>query len=698
MTRKFLTWIISLAAVLTAYLLYNSFSNTPMIKLESGVGPITAIIDSNSGQQPEVGKVGDIGVGTVEKAKYTRLDKNKRVEREFGFERLLHAMEDEWEIEKPFMNIYRPGLTCYLTADNGRVQVEDAGGKPNPKDAELTGNVVIHILPDDSEKTKESFIYLDDVTFISERSLFTTAGPIKFVSANAQMLGKGMELVYDEELDRLDFFRIMDLETLKLKSTEGQLFSSQQKETGEPTAVDSGGQESGSVSAAGESEQEPIYRCSLMENVFIDSPEQVIAADEVSISNILFGGVSSSSSDKSADRGGQDKPPSSSGGSGEIKSEPNQPAGGEFDTIITCDGGILVAPMDWAGWANEGREAKGSGSGMEPAKKLLAKLAGEKPSFLAEKINYDVFTEDVVATGAAELTFYASDMMDDTGQGKPTPVTVTATEKTRFSPGDHEVVFTGDSVCRMVSGDANLVKEYTLKAPVLTIDLYKYEDKESGEEPEVNIEHMRADGGVVRLASIEKTGDEVIGGIELKCQRFDYDTYEQLFTATGPGLIKVRNSGSGETQQRAGKLSLQRPCYATVRDFETLTYLQGEQVIVADGGLGGVLVDYFPLTNGQYSEQVSVVTNRIEIKLDEAVEGKSDISTATASGGIVYDDGNQEFAGSNLFYDHSKQLMSLWGDQGCYLNGAAVNNIEYDLKTGKVKANIVGPGLLQLDR
>ena len=228
-SRKLYVWLISAGAVLVIYLLYNLISRTPPIEIDTGAKFADTAAESNTGEfDSKIGMVGGVGVGTIQKAKYTHLNAKKQVDREFGFEKLLHAEGDEWEIEKPYMNIFRGNLKCYMTADEGKVQVEDAVGRATPKDATLTGNVVIHILPEKGSNIKEGFIYLDDVIFISEKSQFSTAGPVKFTSQDAQMLGKGLELVYNDELDRLEFLKIIALETLRIRqSSKASLFSSE---------------------------------------------------------------------------------------------------------------------------------------------------------------------------------------------------------------------------------------------------------------------------------------------------------------------------------------------------------------------------------------------------------------------------------------------------------------------------------------
>src|SRR4030042_1360352 len=215
-SRKLYVWLISAGAILVIYLLYNLISRTPPIKIDT---PETSTESDAVEFDSKIGKVGNVGIGPIQKARYTHLDDKKRVDREFGFEKLLHAEGNAWEIEKPYMNIFRHNLKCYMTADKGTVRVEDAVGRATPTDATLIGNVVIHILPEKRSSLRKSFVYLDDVIFLSEKSQFSTAGPVKFISSNAQMLGKGMEIVYTDELERLEFLKIINLENLRIRES-----------------------------------------------------------------------------------------------------------------------------------------------------------------------------------------------------------------------------------------------------------------------------------------------------------------------------------------------------------------------------------------------------------------------------------------------------------------------------------------------
>ncbi|MBA7665427.1 hypothetical protein ES703_73497 [subsurface metagenome] len=708
--------------MLTVYLLYSRLSKTPQIKFDTAA---ETVADSSFGDfDSEIGMVGDVGVGTVRVAKFITLNKDKSVDREFGFEKLLHEIGNEWEIEKPYMNVFRRGFKCHLTADKGKVQIEDALGRPSPKDATLTGNVVIHILPENSSNIKESFIYLDDIVFISEKSQFSTAGPVKFVSENTQMLGTGMELVYNDELNRLEFLRIVHLETLRLKTSEAALFSSgqtdaispaQAEQPTEPIAADVPQEAKTSPTVSQKVVEQTTgenYRCIFSRNVVIDSPGQLILADQVSINDIFFSSAPSEKSGK-ADTGGADSVKSQdvteeTVGTDRIEThdvnaakqaQPYKSPQDSADIIVTCDNGILVTPMD---------------SPLRPDAVVIgAKAAGGftdangRPTFVAQRIDYTESTGDTIASGPSELTFYVDDVIGNEAKQTAVPVKVTAREKVTFLPASNQVVFEGDCLCTMLREDPNVQQKYTLSAPKLTVNLSR--DKSGSD---TNIEHLTAGGGPVQLDTSKWAEEELLGFTKLKCRRFDYDSGRQMFLATGPdGIIAVDNSKIAQPKRKVSRFSLQRPSYAVVRDFETLKYSLEANRIIADAGRGQILIDYFPITKGRHAEQVSATAGLIEALLYEAAPGRTELSALRATGGVTYEEQSDsknkkrkgkdvQFVGSEMFYDADKSLITAWGDelQPCLLNGALVDAIKYDLKTGKIKTKITGPGMLQMRR
>jgi len=733
-SRKFVIAFISLAAVLAIFLFYGRLSKTPPIPMDTDTGAefIDSVADgSDGGLDNEVGMIGEVGVSTVRKARYITLNENNEVEREWGFERLLHEVRDLWEIEKPYMNVYQRNFKFYITADKGNVQVETAVGKSTPKDATFTGNVVIRILPEGSSNVKKSNIYLDDIIFLSEKSQLTTAGPVKFVSEDAQMLGTGMELIYDNVLERLDYLRIIDLESLRIKSSQtgfrsdakmqadrpadtGGLAKMQQPD--EPVVASDKGQIQ-TTAARPEVEQgkEEYYKCIFGKNVFIDSPEQLVFAhDKIAINDIFWSKASNGQSNET-DAGAAEQGPQSPDEAGtnnvtvpkqdepneSSQNQPNESSEKCEDIIITCDGGFVVTPMGSARTNEYSGESSPQASiitGTERPKEL--EDANDRTTFLARIIDYSASTDDTVAVGASELKFYTSDLIQAEPNQTTVPVKVTSQKLLRFLPALNQIIFEGDCVCEMLRDEPNGLRRYVVSGQRFRVDLSPDKDERSSDSGP-QIKHFTADGGVVKLATVKMANEKVLGGVELKCLKCEYDTVQQLFLATGPGVINLDNSNIHEPNSQQDRFTLNKPCWAIIENFQTLKYFLDKNQLVADAPSQGLLtVNYFPIVNGQiqYDQQVTVTAVHVQADLIETAEGEFKLSTLSATGGITYEDRDKEFDGSKLFYDAGKAIITVHGDelQPCRFNGVSVDEIEWDLKTDKIKFEITGPGALQL--
>ena len=694
-SRKFAVWVSSLALVFAIFLLYSRINRMPRI----GTERIDSAVDGNAGESGgELGKVGKVGVGSVKNARYTHLNRNKEIDREFGFEKLLYESGDEWEIEKPFINVFRRNFKCYISADRGNVVIDTAAAKPAPKDATLTSNVVIHIMPDGTDKTDEGFIYLDNVVFVSEKSQFSSEGPVRFVSKNTQMLGRGFELIYNDELNRMEFLKITHLDNIHLRTPAASLLSSNQPAVGKKQIQtdetqnkdQSEGQKAETLSATDKKKEG--YKCVLRKNVVINSPGQLVRADEVSIRNIMQPKTAETkpaeTKPSEADLSSGSKVPAANVG------EPNELSEKTTDIIVTCDGSIVVTPI---GSSATFENTAGTEADNNNVPKDINEVLG-KITFAGQKIDYDAATGNVVATGPSELKFYANDVMAEGHSGATVPVKITARRNVQFLRAANQALFEGDCLCTMHRRDVNDVQQkYTLSAPRLLVDLCDSKTSSAG------IKHLTAEGGSVKLATVKTTGQKFLGGVELKCRKFDYDPYEQIVLAHGgPGVIKVDNSKVPEPgkKTKAGRFSLRRPCYAFLRYFEDLRYSLKTNRIVADAKSQVLLLDYFPVIAGKEGPQVAVSAGNIEAALAQAAGGQTELMTLTAAEGVTYEDADKQFAGSELFYDVNKSLITTKGNksQPCLLNGALVNGIEYNLKTDRVKTAISGAGALQLGR
>jgi hypothetical protein len=828
--RKFVIGFVSLCVVLVAYLLYSRLSSSPSIDTGPDVDVIESASDANAvGFDSQIGKIGDVGVGPVRKAKYVTLNKDKQVEREFGFEKLLSETRDIWDIEEPYMNIYRRNFKCYVTADNGKVQVETAFGRTTPKDATFSSNVVVHILSGPPDDVKESFVYLDNFVFLSERSRLSTAGPVKFVSEDIRMNGTGMELIYNEQIERLEYFRISNLESLHIKGSSAAMFSAGnvRKDNGraktqqpdEPPIVGDRPKAEAltpdTQPQAGQ-EQGVYYKCTFSKNVLVNTPEQLVfTGDKLCINDIFWSKTSIGRSvevDAGSTDDGQaaamtaepDRQAADNTSEPDVTApepaEPNIPSEQLESIVVTCDNGFIVVPRDSAR-AQEDSSTDGVEDG-EPGAEVPDEFdnGAVRTRFFTRRIDYNATTGDGIADGLSELTFYVGsasgadaneapvpvkvtarkganfshasnkvvfegdclvtmpqsgltrpkDVMfsapeitvnlpedkskqpdmfaagpaklvfymedansTDINQG-PVPVTVNAQKQARFLAASNQIVFEGDSRCMMVREDPNVLVKYILLSEQIIVDLpADSNDGLSG--PAAGIKHLTATGEVVRLATTKTAKAEgafagqiqdansakLLGGVELKCSRFDYDAVRQVFLATGPGMIKLNNSKAPEPNEPVGRFSLQKPCWAVMDGFDTLTYFVRENRIVADTGSQEKLrMDYIPAVDGRYDEHVSVKASHVEALLYELPSGQTELSTLTATGGTEYEDKKNQFFGSELFYDRETAIIKIKGDesQRCYYNGVLVGGVKMDIRTSRVEAEIVGPGTLQMNR
>ncbi len=446
------------------YAIYLGLSRRAPIEVP---GPADVPVDSGEFEK-EIGTIGDVGVAAVEVARYMDFNEDGSVSREFGFSKLLHDTGSSWEIEKPFMNIFRPGFTCRITGDRGHVLLEPGLKKPSPKDAALTGNVAIRIIPEEEGRLNEGVFYLDDVIFVSERSLLSSDGSVKFVSRNATMWGSGFELIYNQELDKLEFLRIVELEGLMIKT---------QSREEAVSSADSGG---GAVALSEEAEQPAgsppgeveadgyQYRCIFNKNVVIDSPEQLIFADSVVINNIM----SQQNSDAGGAAGRRDGVEENDTSAAE---DAGQAAPGQMsdEITVTCDDGILVLPTDTDFVFEE------QPSGEKDVRAITDKAAG-RTTCITERIDYDLVSDSIVAGGKTEFTFYTEAEPNQPEGGGRSAVTIKSNKEARFLPGSRQVVFEGECLCVAPRRGSDGDSTYTLSASKITADLSPDENNESG--------------------------------------------------------------------------------------------------------------------------------------------------------------------------------------------------------------------------
>jgi hypothetical protein len=299
-------------------------------------------------------EIGEAIVKVAYKSRYVSLDpQTKALSRVLGFETLLNPGSDSprWQVEKPYIEFYESSYVCRMDSDRGTFTVEASGGSVTPTDAQLEGNVVIHIKPRPGGRLSETFIYLEDLVFSSERSEFSTDGPVRVVSDNTLLEGFGMILIFNTGTGRLEYLNIRDLEQLVLRNVvqpDQQIASGDNPEI-QPDATAAALTPSASTTSVSQASAPDYYRCTLEDNVMIRYGKQLVVAgaDNVSIQNIpLKSGSDASPSDasgKSTDHAPQ--PDAETGVRQGDTSSAVANADSSRDVVVTCDGGIIFEPM-----------------------------------------------------------------------------------------------------------------------------------------------------------------------------------------------------------------------------------------------------------------------------------------------------------------------------------------------------------------
>jgi hypothetical protein len=735
--RKFVVGFIALAALIGVYLLYTQTNRTPPIEADLARPAPAPMTDVNADPQNDVGTIVGVGIGRVEQTRFLHRNDRNQVDREFGFVQLLHKVGSQWEITNPYLKLFFPTFQCIVTANRGKAQVETAFSRPMVSDALFSGNVVIHIVPSEPNSALECFIHLDDVGFLAARSLFSSDGAVRFLSRRAQLTGTGMELLYDEGRNRLELFRIFNLDSLRLRSRElgsvADLTPRQRPGSVAPSQDAAPGQTPVMKGAAAPPDDR--YQCIFHRNVAIEMPDRVVVArDELAIDNILWSGSKKPdvlakpaldpNDPNAAPYPGPNALDTTASSHSDISSIPPE----FFDTVVTCDAGFEVTPMGRGRKTEDGgQKAEGSRASV-PARPESAAGGGQRveentPSpgspnrqrATAQRIHFNAFTTDTTLDGPVEMVFPLdpNSLQGAKAAAKAMPMTIAAQKDVQFLAASSQVLFEGDCKVTLSRSEPNLTYEYVLTAPRLVLDIASDPNRAKGDA--VTARKLVTDGGPAALRILRKGPDKLLGWTKLDAAQLQYETAPRpsasqsaaqargaQFTAIGPGEIWIRNDEIVNPKADPNQFSLGRPCVARLTNWDTLKYSAATNRIIAEDDAQQLLLDYFPLTDGKYERHTRTVAGHIEASLKEITKGHLELAMLTATKGIEYEDetGGLSFVGSTLSYDYAQSLVAVRGDdeQPCFLNGALVDQIDLNLKTGRIQAEIPAPSVFQVRR
>ena len=753
--RKFRIWLAAFGSVLLVFLAYNFLIDTPEIRIDGyGESGDDIVVPRFEDQE------GDTRVGSVDTARFRILDEvTKELRRVYGFERLLNPgqTEGQWQMLKPYMYIYDDKFNCEITSDMGDVAVEEVAGKSSPTDARLYENVVIRVIPRQQGQLA-STIYLDDLVYNSERSEYSTEGPVKVISQEGVMEGTGMLLIYNNELTRVEFLRIVELDYIRLTdasklnpeggtdagkekpAVENEVTGTSAKAVSDAPAEQTPSAKVSETADDAETLPSKFYKCNLNKDVAIRYGNKLLVTSqkEIVINNILWSDKSekSGTGDSSAVMEPadpnviepvtveQEVAVAAAGVSLENEASVAEASGSEtkagVEVLVKCSGGLVFRPMDSFITPERSDNLLASGTFGDNLRDILDKYEDvdwgidniqDPPAlFGAKTVEYNMQTGGAVANAPVELTLY-TDPNKSSDDNELIPSVITASEKTEFfADADrriNKIVFSGDVVGSQEVSTPLYMQTSSFYGQKLIVDLYG----QGGS----GIRHVSVDEGKVKLEMQRFAGGKIINHVRLKCKRIDYDMIDEIITSVGPGKIEINNENApyvkevkdSKKKKRGkkkvvGSLSLKKPCYAYIDGFDRLKWMPLENRITADGKDKSVYMSYLPIVDGKLGRKVVSSVTHMQADFVETVTGRSELALLNAWGGVYYkEQAGKEFSGDELVYDVGESMMVITCTEGrdCLANGSLVPRIEYNLESGRIRTRLSpSPGVISVPK
>lgn len=735
--RKFKIWSISFCIVIAVFIFYKMVGQDNIKVPTFNYKPDANVFSS----EPNYGPIGPVGIGDVCEARFeTYNPKTRKLERVIGFQKVLHKSGDMWELDKPFMSVYQDNVRCDITADKGNVELDNVqSAKPSPKEADLKGNVVVHIFGQD--KRSEAFIYLNEVIFDDDRSMLWSNDSINFVSKEAVLLGKGIEIVYNTSISRLEFMKIKKLDYLNIMKPVKQLANDNNTAVEPNKAVSSSDTNAPKVKKQSDpnkpqqkkkKKKDEDYRCIFRDNVRIEYKEEVVLAEEISISNLLV--AQNNEKPKKKDAEFQIVKAADVNETKKVKKakDSNQPLDKKTNTkivkapketpiqispdsnvmaIVKCDGPMIIRPVDSKEYENwKPAQYKGFKDLDAPKKEFL----GNRNLLIAQTIDYNLGNDTANTKGKVELVFYPQ-VQTDTGKQK-VPFIISAEQGAQFSVPNKQAIFFDHVQGAFTKQTPAFDEENMFFGSKLIADLAA---KQGSEDlmASSDISHIKIEGPNVRLESKRTKGETKLSHVRLKSEQLDYDRTTQQVVTSGKGKIEYSNTGKisatpvvsvkkaklTDTNQQAEdtpQMKTDKPCFALVEGFNSLVWdMNSHHVRATSDKSSGIHVGYLPILETGYGPRTTIDTKQIDVDYNEPAAGKSQVTKLVASGGIVFrEDGGNEFAGDKLNYNPAQEYMKITGSDAlkCMLNGVTVEGIDYDMKAGTANATGAGIGIMPM--
>ena len=739
--RKIIIGLIAAVFVALMFLGYAFIMDTTPIQTPTAVD----VQDVDMPESQGTGlRAGDTDVRDVRDAQYFVFDENTNQKtRVFGFKRMLNpGMEtSRWRVESPYLIFYETDYECRVDSDQGIFQVKKNGSSEVPKDAQLKGNVVIHLMPKSGSGMSETRIEMDDLTFSSERSEFATDGPVRIHSDEIELEGYGLILLFDTAVGRIDYLHIRDLEVLRIVNVP----ESQNATVAKAPAISGKGNALETTSAqppettlqaTEDTVDAPVpekavspsdyYECILDENVEIAYGDKIVVsgADQVRIQNILFSRLDDNREDDNAAdsdtpdiaKPKQAKPPL------ERSDKTIRSADPATEVVVHCDGGIILRPKQAQEAVDSASVVKSEPPSDSPVpvfSNTVSEGTWEAPAnpdnqppakFEAWKIDYDLQTGTGLAHGPVRVTYYQPTDPNSTTPAPWKPVMVTADEDAQFIADPSRAI-------TQVLLNKNVLAVRLSQQPEFT-QLDKFHgDKlsiffDKNKEGATDVSGIRMTEGKVYAQSRRFKDEQTLSNVRLSCSEIKYDRATDEIVAKGPnGEIQLDNSHTPDTatSNESTGIDTSKPCYVFAEGFDTIQWDLGKEKIVVDGQQDQLKLSYVPLLDGLPEKYVYVDSVQFILSfMTSQATGKTDLKSVYTDKAFNYTEKDRNndktihtITGQTLNYDtvDTNGWVKIEGTPAMPVNmdNARVPYVYIHPLTGKVETSISNiPGILRV--
>lgn len=733
--RKVIIIAAALAATLAAYWTYVLLTgSTPLYPPASHSGRELKL--SDAADKPQ--QIGSTVIRQAEQSYYVVRDEaTKHVRQVFGFTRLANpgSQSVRWQVEKPYMIFYESGVEIRLDADNGLFQIERTAGGVVPKDAQLEGHVTIRLTPQGDSELAETVLTFDDLMFSSERTEFSTDGPVQMASRQIDLQGQGLVLLFNAEDGQIDYLHILDLHSLRLRNqVQNEWMSSSKPTEDQGSSVDA----DDATAALSNKPSKPslLYACMIQDQVKIRYGDQLVVAgaDNVSIQNIALGRQRRDKDNNSdsvpvtavSDAADQSDVPSTSA------IEPTAVDDDRRDVVVTCRGGILfkLMPSEQPVLPAVAVELNAAGSRLQTETATIAFAADQNGAlkttqfqtgsqatlpagdasaaqpptwFEAQSITYDLASGSGLARGPVKFVFYQPADPDSGLLTDYWPMEITADGDTEFIAGANQqietVIFNHNVSGNRTQPFAAFTQEDAFRADKMVIGLGRDAKGQTG----VQTITLR-DGDV--YAESKRTHESLrLAMTRLSCAEIVYDQTAGRLVATGPGQIELDNS-KADASAAAGSAAavLSGPSFAQLKGFEKIEWTTSDRRIIADGGKDLLDVSYIPLVEGKPDKMIRAAAGRVEMVMTDDADGRTQLARLDAQDRVFFEEQSKHILeGAALTYDAvaNNGWLSITGTEGrpCMANGARVPYIHYNIASGDLNTRLSTlPGAVPLSR